>query len=610
MSLDSIKDSVQEVAEAISAVLHVDVTIIDNKFKRIAATGEYKKLIGSKIPSKCLFEFIVKDKKPHYIEKKSSKDKDNLTDLVCYSCEAKDTCMEFATVGYPIMKDEEVIGIIGINIFDEKQCNIISKDFPSMIIFLNKLSTLLVGNIIYHDTIDKLQIQTEETNHIIDGLSDGILCVDNNGIIKYVNKKGERLLDIKEDFISNINIKHLFSNFSVNFLGRDYKGKTISAINKKQNFIVKSTPITCMGKRVSNIIQFNKRSDEVRAAYKLLGGSNIIRFEDIIGESTSISNVKLLAKSIAKADSTVLLRGESGTGKELFARSIHYASNREDAPFVAVNCASIPDNLLESEFFGYEGGAFSGARKEGQMGKFELASGGTIFLDEIGDLPIHLQPKILRALQEHSFTKIGGKEEIFVDVRIIAATNRNLETMVKNSQFREDLYYRLNVIPLYLPSLKERDEDIFLLSEYLLEKFCRKFNIGLKKLSNEVKMVFRNYSWPGNVRELENVIEYLINITKGEIIKLEDLPSSLNLNLDFEEIHKDKNSELLHHNRDTNKNILGKDLKSRVEEFEKELLQSMFSHFGKDAEGKNRIIEELGIDLSTLYRKLKKYNLQ
>ncbi len=175
-----------------------------------------------------------------------------------------------------------------------------------------------------------------------------------------------------------------------------------------------------------------------------------------MGSSNNIKNVKLIAKNIAKTDSTVLLRGESGTGKELFARAIHFESQRCDAPFIAVNCASIPDNLLESEFFGYEGGAFSGAKREGQMGKFELANGGTIFLDEIGDLPLHLQPKILRVLQEQSFTKIGGKEEICVDVRIIAATNRELETMVKHGQFRQDLYYRLNVIPIYLPSLKDR----------------------------------------------------------------------------------------------------------------------------------------------------------
>lgn len=590
MSLNSIKNSVQEVAEAISAVLHVDVTIIDKDFKRIAATGQYKKRIGNKIPSKCLFEYVIKEKKPHYIHKNDNRSND--VELICNSCEAKNTCTEFATIGYPIMKDDKVIGVIGINVFNENQCDIINKDFDSMMVFLNKLSMLIVGNIIYDDTIKKLQIQKEETNHIIDSLSDGILCIDNDGIIKYLNRKGEKLLGVEETQVVDNKIEFLIPDFNIDFFSREYKGKNINIKGKKQSFLVKCSPITCKGERVSNIVEFNKKSDEVRAAYKLFANSKIVRFEDIIGESTSIKNVKFIAKNIAKTDSTVLLRGESGTGKELFARSIHYESNRCDAPFIAINCASIPDNLLESEFFGYEGGSFSGARKEGQLGKFELANGGTIFLDEIGDLPLHLQPKILRVLQEHCFRKIGGLDEVCVDVRIIAATNRDLDIMVKNGQFREDLYYRLNVIPIYLPSLKERGEDIFLLSDFLIDKFCCRFDMEAKTLSQEVKNKFLEYHWPGNIRELENVIEYLINVSKEDIIPVKNLPDSFKINAYEDEI------------------ISNTDLKTRVEEFEKSILNSMIKKHGNDAEGKEKIIKELNIDLSTLYRKLKKYNLQ
>ena len=180
----------------------------------------------------------------------------------------------------------------------------------------------------------------------------------------------------------------------------------------------------------------------VRNAYKLIEGENSITFEDIIGDSSEILEVKNLASKVAESKSTVLLRGESGTGKELFARSIHNSSSRNNFPFVAINCASIPDNLLESELFGYEGGAFTGAKKKGQMGKFELANGGTLFLDEIGDLPLHLQPKLLRALQDQAFMRVGGKELINIDFRLIAATNKNLEAMILEGEFREDLYYR------------------------------------------------------------------------------------------------------------------------------------------------------------------------
>lgn len=442
----------------------------------------------------------------------------------------------------------------------------------------------------YYDTIKKLQIQTEETNHIIDSLSHGIMCVDNNGILKYINHKGKILLDIKEKSLVNTNIKDTISNFNIKLLSKEYKGKRISIHGKNESFLIKSSPIIFKGERVSNIIEFNKKIDEVQAAYKLFASSKIIKFEDIMGSSSNIKNVKLIAKNIAKTDSTVLLRGESGTGKELFARSIHFESRRYNAPFIAVNCASIPDNLLESEFFGYEGGAFSGAKREGQMGKFELANGGTIFLDEIGDLPLHLQPKILRVLQEQSFTRIGGKEEICVDVRIIAATNRDLESMVKHGQFRQDLYYRLNVIPIYLPSLKDRGEDIVLLSEYLMDRFCERSNLQIKQLSKEVKDSFKKYPWPGNIRELENVIEYIVNTTKENVIYNEHLPKSFKISKE----HRKNN----------------KSLQDRLWEYERNLLISMMDEYGEDGKGKERIARELDINLSTLYRKLNKYNLQ
>ncbi|EKX78916.1 sigma-54 interaction domain-containing protein [Clostridium botulinum] len=590
MSLNSIKDSVQEVAEAIAEVLKVDVTIIDKNFNRIAANGKYKKFIGNKIPGKCLFELVIKEKKTNHIKRYLKDNEKKINPSVCESCEAKERCTEYATIGYPIIMEDEVIGVIGINIFNEKQLNIISEEFDSMIIFLNRLSTLLVGNIVYYDTIKKLQIQTEETNHIIDSLSHGIMCVDNNGILKYINHKGKKLLDIKEKSLVNTNIKDTISNFNIKLLSKEYKGKRISIHGKNESFLIKSSPIIFKGERVSNIIEFNKKIDEVQAAYKLFASSKIIKFEDIMGSSNNIKNVKLIAKNIAKTDSTVLLRGESGTGKELFARSIHFESRRYNAPFIAVNCASIPDNLLESEFFGYEAGAFSGAKREGQMGKFELANGGTIFLDEIGDLPLHLQPKILRVLQEQSFTRIGGKEEICVDVRIIAATNKDLESMVKHGQFRQDLYYRLNVIPIYLPSLKDRGEDIVLLSEYLMDRFCERSNLQIKQLSKEVKDSFKKYPWPGNIRELENVIEYIVNTTKENVIYNEHLPKSFKISKE----HRKNN----------------KSLQDRLWEYERNLLISMMDEYGEDGKGKERIARELDINLSTLYRKLNKYNLQ
>ncbi|MCY6370052.1 sigma 54-interacting transcriptional regulator [Clostridium ganghwense] len=585
MSLTDIKASAQEVAEAIAAVLHVDVTIVDKNSNRIAATGEYKGCIGEKIPQKSLFEFVISEKKPKHINKSHS-------NTICKNCSKKSTCSEFASIGYPILNGNEVIGVIGINSFREEQKKIIEENYDSLMVFLEKLSTILLGNMIYNQTIKQLKIQTEETSHIIDSLSYGILCVNSKGMIKYINKKAKKLFGISDEKIINHSVKDIIPDIDIELIREKYHGKKINIHGKGYNLMLKNNPIIFEGEEVSNIIEVSKTSEEVRNAYNLITGEKVVKFQDIIGQSESVKNVKDISKNIAKSNSTVLLRGESGTGKELFARAIHYDSDRYKAPFIAINCASIPDNLLESELFGYEGGAFSGARREGQMGKFELANGGTIFLDEIGDMPIHLQPKILRVLQEQKFRRIGGKKEISVNVRVIAATNRNLEEMVKNRLFRDDLYYRLNVIPIFLPSLKERGMDILLLSEHLLQKFCDRLETGNKKFSKEIQDIFISYNWPGNIRELENVIEYLVNVTKEELITPPNLPIMMKQNLcEFESQNK-------------------MTLKSRLERYEKNVLISLIEKHGNDAKGKEKITEELEIEISTLYRKLKKYNLQ
>lgn len=245
----------------------------------------------------------------------------------------------------------------------------------------------------------------------------------------------------------------------------------------------------------------------------------------IIGNSKSIKKILDLVNKLSKTDSTVLIMGESGTGKELVARLIHSKSLRADKPFVPVNCAAIPSELLESELFGHEKGAFTGAFYS-RPGRFELANEGTIFLDEIGDMPIQLQVKILRVIQEKSFERIGSSKAVNVDVRIIAATNKNLENEVKEGKFREDLFWRLNVVPLTIPPLRERKEDIPLLCDYFIERFSRKFGFRLE-IEKEVFEIFLEYDWPGNVRELENIIERLYVLSDNGHISLDEIPENI-----------------------------------------------------------------------------------
>ncbi len=250
-----------------------------------------------------------------------------------------------------------------------------------------------------------------------------------------------------------------------------------------------------------------------------------LHVEGIVGRSREIMEVLDLIHRVAPTNATVLLRGESGVGKELFARAIHFLSPRADKPFVAVNCGAIPETLLEAELFGYEKGAFTGAYSS-KKGKFELAQGGTIFLDEIGELPLHLQVKLLRVLQEKEIERLGGTKPIKVDVRIVAATNRNLERMVAEGKFREDLYYRLSVIPIFIPPLRERKEDIPVLVQHFLDRFNKEYDKDVK-VSPEVMEAFLRYEWKGNVRELQNVLERMVILDTDGLLTLEDLPPEI-----------------------------------------------------------------------------------
>jgi two-component system response regulator PilR (NtrC family) len=249
---------------------------------------------------------------------------------------------------------------------------------------------------------------------------------------------------------------------------------------------------------------------------------NAASFGEMIGKSREMRKVYTLIKKVAETTANVLVLGESGTGKELVAKAIHAHSPRKDKPFIAINCGGIPETLLESELFGYMKGSFTGAYAE-KAGLFEIARGGTVFLDEVGELPPVLQVKLLRVVQEKTFLRIGGTESIRVDVRIISATNRNLEEMIRKGEFREDLYYRLNVIPVRIPALRERKEDIAILTRYFIEKYAREFGKGIRNISNYGLELLMDYSFPGNVRELENIIERSVALEQSNIILPENL---------------------------------------------------------------------------------------
>lgn len=350
-------------------------------------------------------------------------------------------------------------------------------------------------------------------------------------------------------------------------------------------------------KQLQEVLEKNKLLEGKLSVYqeelKNMRGAKY-NWKTIVGNSLVMQSVKSMAAKSAKTDSNVLIVGESGTGKELFAHAIHNDSRRADGPFVKINCAAIPKDLLESELFGYEEGAFTGAKKQGKIGKFELASGGTIFLDEIGDMPLDMQVKILRVLQEKEIERIGGNKTIPVDCRIIAATNRELQERIRENLFREDLYYRLNVINVEVPPLRERKDDIEILTLKLMDKLSNSLGRFVSNITVDALESLKSYNWPGNIRELENVIERAINLTDQESIELHHLPA-------FVIAHKPDHLEL---EKQEPANFVS--LREAVEDIEKTTILRCLKAVNYN---KLKAAKILGISRTSLYEKIEKYQM-
>ncbi|SUB76366.1 sigma-54 interaction domain-containing protein [Peptoniphilus indolicus] len=585
--IDQIKNSVQDIADAISSILKIEVTIVNKDLRRIAATGNYKDLIGEQLPKGCSYEHILNSKSFESIIERDISDR-------CKNCTSSENCEEMASIGYPILNDnQEVLGVIGLIAFTQQQRNSIYQNYDSITKFLSKLSILMSRNLQYEQTINDISLKNQEISNIVNSLDSAILFTDKNMIIQNYNYKVYDFLKIEPKKILNKNMTEVFDNFNSSSTTQKLSLKNTKNTNE---YLVKTIENYVNGNIESYIFQISKYGNVVKNAYNLIESNSSLNFDAILGDSIAINNTITLAKQISKGNSSVMIRGESGTGKELFARAIHNASDRKNNPFIVINCASIPDNLLESELFGYEKGAFTGANSSGKIGRFELANGGTLFLDEIGDLPIHLQPKLLRVLQDGKFVRLGGKKTIEVNFRLITATNRNLEKMVKTNEFRDDLYFRLSVIPINIPPLRERKSDIPLIANCKLSEYCTKLNKPKKSFSDSILNVFQNIPWEGNIRQLENIIEFLVNISEDDVIDETLLPNHL--------LSKQQTTSF-----EINQNISTSPLQEQLDEYEKIILKNMVEKYGSSTKSKQMIADILKINLSTLYRKLYRYNL-
>lgn len=426
---------------------------------------------------------------------------------------------------------------------------------------------------------------------IMESIIEGLIAIDRNGKIIQINHQAHDLLEIPPHQTVE-NFKHFipFGNTYINEIlssGKAIYGESLSLntfAGKSKKYMVNITPLKKQDSIEGYVIILHKMHDVVRVVNR---PKNVVTFDTLIGqEKNYIASVEQ-AKMASKSNSTILLMGESGVGKDLFAQAIHNNSSRKRETFFALNCGALPRELISSELFGYEEGAFTGARKGGNPGKFELADKGTLFLDEIGEMPLDLQASLLRVLEERTVIRLGGREFVPVDVRIICATNKDLMEEMKQNNFRQDLYFRIGVITIHIPPLRERKGDIPLLAEHFLNNIGMKLGKTIKNIDPKVMDVFINHSWPGNIRELSNVIERAINMAQGDTITMDLLPPALTNEISSDNISVWENSPT----------------KDSVEE---QLIRSYLIKFNNN---KTEVAKALNISRSCLYRRMSKFNI-
>ena len=453
---------------------------------------------------------------------------------------------------------------------------------------------------------EELQKQLEMYRLIFDSIYNGALVTDERGYVTHFNKPYGEFLGVNPEEQIGSHCTDSVENSRMHIVAETGKPE----INHShrimgQNMVVQRIPIKKDGRVIAVFGQVMFK--DVRDVRKLAGELSLLEskvklyeeelinlrstrytFESIIGSSQAIKSLKMEAIQAAANQFPVLISGESGTGKELFAQAIHHAGPRRVHPFVRINCAAIPKDLLESELFGYEKGAFTGADPNGKPGKLELARHGTVFLDEVGDLPLEMQPKLLRVIEDKEFERIGGTKIIQSDFRIIAATNQNLERMLVQNRFRKDLFYRLNVIPLQIPPLRERKNDIIPTARHLLKQMVREANLKEKKIDREAEKALKNYGWQGNVRELSNVLERTMSTLEADIIQLQHLPF------------------YVYRSHQKSPGTFQSPLKDVQTRTEKEAILDALKESGNN---KARAANMLGIHRTLLYKKMRKNNI-
>lgn len=580
--LMQIQPTIQRFARMLASVLQLEVEIVDENLCRVAGTGAYGKFLGRQLSGNSRLLRHVLETKTEKVVTQSR------FDPLCEGCDSKENCREKAFLGTPVILQDRCVGVISLIAVTHEQQEHISDNLREFSDYVRHISTIFVSKLLEDqgpgDNISKIFAT------MIDNMDQGVLVVDDESRVQFVNQTALKTLGVVQNNIIGKPIRFRPLTFESNFT-HGHMQHIVSWDDKSELIIGQLHNI--QGRQL-----FLMAFHQSHTSFSVANAPDEPHIEQLVGECRVMRQLKRLISRIAPSPSSVMVVGEIGTGKEVVARAIHKLSGRRNKPFIAINCAAIPEQLLESELFGYVKGAFTGASANGKTGLIQAANTGTLFLDEIGDMPLMLQAKLLRAIEAREILPIGASSPIQVDIRIISATNQNLAQFIAEGKFREDLFYRLNVIPITLPPLRERQEDIELLVHYFLHLHTRRLGSVYPGIAPDVVEILRKHRWPGNLRELSNLMEYLVNVVpSGEVIDSTLLPPNLLNNGTTEQSDVTEVSEAHLSLDDAGGTAL--------EEMEKQMIREALSRHNS----KKQVADELGIGIATLYRKIKKYEL-
>lgn len=578
--LMQIQPKIQKFARMLSSVLQLEVEIIDSALYRVAGTGVFSKQIGKELSTNSrLLRYIIETKKEKVVTH-------SRFDPLCKNCSNKEECKEKAFLGTPIIYHDQCVGVISLVALTREQQKRINDNIQEFSDYVRHVSTIFVSRFLSEQSSGK-DIQKIFLT-MIENMDQGVLVMDDSQKVKFANQTALKIMDASREQIMGKAIQFQPLTFENNFK-QGHMQHVITFGDRKEIIIGQLHAVQDQWLFLMAFHQSHSSAD-------LSSVQEVPKIEAMVGECRAMRQLKKMIGRVAPSPSSVMIVGESGTGKEVVARAIHNLSDRKAKPFIAINCAAIPEQLLESELFGYVKGAFTGASGNGKVGLIQAANQGTLFLDEIGDMPLTLQAKLLRTIEMREIQPVGASCPVPVDIRIISATHQNLQQFIADGKFREDLYYRLNVIPLCLPPLRERQADIELLIHYFLNLHTHRLGLVYPGVAQEVVDFLKRYIWPGNIRELSNLIEYLVNVVpSGEVIGMSLLPPNLvnSSNAPDPELPASTTSPSQ------------EEKGAALEAMERQMIHDALSRNSN----KKQAAYELGIGIATLYRKIKKYSL-